>query len=109
MSKGKIIKTEIDMPILTIDGKVMDVPLGITILDAALNNNIEIDHNCGGNCACSTCQIVVDEGMENISPMRQDEADMLEDAPGRTSRSRLACQSQVMGDIKIKIPPEQEL
>jgi len=97
------------MPRLIIDGKELDVPLGITILDAVLDNNIEIDHNCGGNCACSTCQIVVDEGMENISPMRQDEADMLEDAPGQTPRSRLACQSQIMGDIKIKISPKLEL
>ena len=97
------------MPKLIIDGKELNVIAGITVLDAALDNNIEIDHNCGGNCACSTCQIIVETGMKNLSPMRDDEADMLEDAPGRTSRSRLACQSQVMGDIIIQIPPKPEL
>jgi 2Fe-2S ferredoxin len=97
------------MPKIIINGKELEVSPGITILDAALDNNIEIDHNCGGNCACSTCQVIIEEGMENLTPMREDEADLLEDTPGRTPQSRLACQSQVMGDVRAKIPPKSEL
>ena len=52
---------------VTIDGQQVKVAPGTTILDAALDNNIPLDHNCGGNCACSTCHVIVEEGMENIS------------------------------------------
>ncbi len=97
------------MPRIFIEGRQLEVSPGITILDAILDRNIEIDHNCGGNCACSTCQVYIQEGLENLSPMRQDECDMLEDAPGRRAESRLACQSLIMGDVKVKIPPKPKL
>lgn len=97
------------MPKLTIDGKELEVSPGITILDAALDHNIELTHNCGGNCACSTCQVIIEQGMENLSPMRDDETDMLEDAPGRTPQTRLACQAQVLGDVSVKTPPKLKL
>ena len=97
------------MPKLTIDGRELEVSPGITILDAALDHNIELNHNCGGNCACSTCQVIIEKGMENLSRMREDETDMLEDAPGRTPRTRLACQAQVRGEVSAKIPPKLKL
>jgi 2Fe-2S ferredoxin len=40
----------------------VEVPQGTPVLDAALDNNIKINHNCGGNCACSTCHIIVESG-----------------------------------------------
>ncbi len=96
-------------PKVTIDGKELEVNLGITILDAALDNNIELDHNCGGNCACSTCHVIIEEGMENLSEMSDEEEDMLDTATGLTLESRLACQCQVKGDIKVKIPPKPKI
>jgi 2Fe-2S ferredoxin len=93
------------MPKVTIDGKEIDVQRGITILDAALDNDIPLTHNCGGNGACSTCHVFVETGIENLSELPEDEADMLDTAAGRTERSRLACRAQVMGDITIGIPP----
>lgn len=92
------------MPKVRFDDKEIDVPTGITLLDAALDNGIALDHNCGGNCACSSCHVIVIEGMENLSDMRDDEEDMLDTAVGLTLQSRLACQSQVKGNVKVTIP-----
>jgi 2Fe-2S ferredoxin len=94
------------MPKVRFDDKEVEVPAGITLLDAALDNGIELEHNCGGNCACSSCHVIILEGMENLSDKGDDEEDMLDTAVGLTLQSRLACQSQVKGDVRIKIPPK---
>ena len=80
---------------------------GDAILDVALNNNIQIDHNCGGNCACSTCHIIIEEGFDTLNEMSEDEADMLDEAEGLTERSRLACQCKVTKDLVVRIPPKE--
>src|ERR1700745_2066516 len=46
-----------------------------SLLDVALNNDIRLDHACGGNCACTTCHVWVKEGADNLSEMEDDEAD----------------------------------
>lgn len=97
------------MPKVTINGTVVEVPPGTTILDAALDNDIPLDHNCGGNCACSTCHVIVEEGMENISEMSEDEEDMLDTAVGLTLESRLGCQCKVTGDVKVRIPEKPKI
>lgn len=94
------------MPKVKIGEKELDVKPGISILDAALDNGIPLDHNCGGNCACSTCHVIILEGMENLSEMRDDEEDMLDTAVGLTLQSRLGCQAQVKGDVTVMIPPK---
>ncbi|MEN6537101.1 MAG: 2Fe-2S iron-sulfur cluster-binding protein [Bryobacteraceae bacterium] len=75
-----------------------------SLLDIALNVDVPIEHACGGNCACTTCHVVVLEGEGNLSPMEDDEADRLEMAAGVTLHSRLACQAVVRGDVKVEIP-----
>jgi 2Fe-2S ferredoxin len=84
--------------------KTFEVPEGFTILEVALNNDIDLEHNCGGNCACSTCHVVVSEGYENLSPKTDEEQDMLNEAEGLTGTSRLSCQSKIFGDIVVNIP-----
>lgn len=91
---------------LPIDQEV-DVPEGTIILDAALDNNIKIDHNCGGNCACSTCHIIIEKGYESLNEMSEDEEDMLDEAENLTETSRLACQCKITEDMIIKIPPKE--
>ena len=96
----------IEMPrvrFLPLDVEV-EVKEGTPVLDAALDNNIKIDHNCGGNCACSTCHIVVEEGFDSLNEMSEDEEDMLDEAEGLTDTSRLACQAKVTRDMVIRIP-----
>ena len=85
----------------------VEVDEGTVILDAALNNNIQLDHNCGGNCACSTCHVVVEEGIDSLPDPTEDELDMLDEAEGLTDKSRLACQCKVNDYLVVRIPPKE--
>ena len=75
-----------------------------SVLDIALANNIHLEHNCGGNSACTTCHVIVKEGTENLSEMQPDEEDRLDMAEGLTLHSRLGCQAVVKGDVVVEIP-----
>jgi ferredoxin, 2Fe-2S len=75
-----------------------------TILDLALDNNIDLQHNCGGVCACSTCHVIIKSGGENLSKMQDNEADQLDKAEALTLNSRLGCQAKILGDIVLEIP-----
>ncbi len=76
-----------------------------SLLDVAINNGITLEHACGGNCACTTCHVIVKSGDEQqLSEMEDDEADRLDMAPGLTLRSRLGCMAIVKGDVTVEIP-----
>jgi len=77
-----------------------------SILDVAINFGIQLEHACGGVCACTTCHVIVKDGEENLSPYPpdEDELDRLDMAPGLTRRSRLGCQAVVKGDVTVEIP-----
>ena len=77
-----------------------------SILNAALAAGIDLDHSCGGVCACSTCHIIVREGLESCNDATDDEEDMLDLAPGLEPQSRLACQCVPNGSqsVIIEIP-----
>jgi 2Fe-2S ferredoxin len=102
------------VPKVTIDGKTVEFEPGKlpyqdhgkpeSILDVCLNFGIHLEHACGGNCACTTCHVIVKKGMENLDEMEDDEADRLQMAPGLTLRSRLGCQCVVQGDVEVEIP-----
>ena len=74
-----------------------------SILDVALNNGIRLDHACGGNCACTTCHVVVKSGENNLSEMDEDEEDRIYMADSVTLHSRLGCQAVVKGDVTVEI------
>jgi len=76
----------------------------MSLLDIAQNFGLHLEHACGGNCACTTCHVIVKEGEDNLSEMDDDEADRLEQAAGLTLRSRLGCQCVVNGDVIVEIP-----
>ena len=77
-----------------------------SILDFALKHGIEIDHACGGFAACSTCHVIVREGLDTCNEISDDEDEMLDEAPGLTLKSRLACQCIADGsqDLVVEIP-----
>ncbi len=78
-----------------------------SFLDIALNNGIHLEHACGGNCACTTCHVVVKKGMELLSEAQDDELDKLDMAADLQLNSRLGCQSVITkneGEIVIEIP-----
>jgi ferredoxin, 2Fe-2S len=77
-----------------------------SLLEIALAHGIEIDHACGGVCACSTCHVVIKSGMSTLQPASEDEEDMLDNAPALTPTSRLACQAVPDGstDVVVEVP-----
>lgn len=75
-----------------------------SLLDICLNHKVHLEHACGGNCACTTCHVIVRSGDSNLTEMEDDEADRLDMAPGLTLHSRLGCQSVVTGDVIVEIP-----
>ncbi|PIR23650.1 MAG: 2Fe-2S ferredoxin [Deltaproteobacteria bacterium CG11_big_fil_rev_8_21_14_0_20_45_16] len=95
------------MPTITFSnfGEKFEVPAGSSILECALEHNLPLDHDCGGNCACTTCQVFVESGMDNICAMSDDEKSLLEANDKLTDGARLGCQSRIQkGDIVVRIP-----
>lgn len=79
---------------------------GDSILDAAIDNDIPLQHACGGVCACTTCHVIVKDGMPNLSEIDDDEEERLDRATGVTLQSRLGCQARVNGDVTVHIMNE---
>ena len=75
-----------------------------SLLDIAKNLDVHLEHACGGNCACTTCHVIVKEGARNLSDMEDDEADRLDTAWELTPQSRLGCQAVVKGDVVVELP-----
>ncbi len=80
-----------------------DNGLAGSLLDIALGNGIDVEHACGGVCACSTCHIIVKEGLETCNEPTDDENDQLDEAPGLSLKSRLACQCVPNGDMDLTV------
>ena len=86
--------------------KTYEALVGDSILDVALANDIDLQHNCGGVCACSTCHVVVKKGMKALTEQQDDEGDQLDEAEGLTLDSRLGCQAKITEevDLIVEIP-----
>ena len=71
----------------------VDAPLGLSVLEIAHRNDIDIEGACEGSLACSTCHVIVDpDWYELLQDASEDEEDMLDLAFGLTRTSRLGCQ-----------------
>jgi 2Fe-2S ferredoxin len=77
-----------------------------SILDVALNFGLHLEHACGGNCACTTCHVVVKKGGELLNDLDDDEADRLDMAADLQLNSRLGCQLVIQkpGEVVVEIP-----
>ncbi len=77
-----------------------------SVLDIADGAGIEINHSCGGVCACSTCHVRIEKGGESCSRATENEEDELDKAPDLSPESRLACQCVPNGtqDLIVLIP-----
>ncbi len=79
----------------------------LSMIDHDLEHDgVEIEHTCGGVCACSTCHVILREGAESVNEATDDELDQLDEAPGLELNSRLACQCVPNGtkNIVVEIP-----
>ncbi|MBX3379673.1 MAG: 2Fe-2S iron-sulfur cluster binding domain-containing protein [Phycisphaeraceae bacterium] len=81
-------------------------PKSRTLLELALENGINIEHACGGVCACSTCHVHVEQGMKSLTESTEAEEDRVEEAPGLSRNSRLSCQCEIIGEgpIVVRVP-----
>ena len=77
-----------------------------SIMDLATGAGVEIDHACGGVCACATCHVYVSSGLGTCNAATDDEEDMLDTARAVTPESRLSCQCvpDGSGDLLVVIP-----
>lgn len=66
-----------------------------SILDVLLGHGIHLEHACGGNCACTTCHVIVKQGFDQLAQAEEAEEDLLDRAPGLTPTSRLGCQAVI--------------
>ena len=88
----------------------VDAPVGISVLEIAHANNIDLEGACEGSLACSTCHVIVSpEDYERLTDATEDEEDMLDLAFGLTRTSRLGCQiimSEELDGLTVRLPVE---
>lgn len=77
---------------------------GESLLDIALNNDVPLQHACGGFCSCTTCHIYVRSGADNLSTQEEEEQERIASVDGLTVDSRLGCQARVLrGEVTVEI------
>lgn len=83
---------------------------GLTLLEIARLNDIDIEGACEGSLACSTCHVIVDgDDFERLEEPSEDEEDMLDLAFGLTRTSRLGCQivlTEELDGLTVALPRE---
>jgi 2Fe-2S ferredoxin len=87
------------------EGAVIEAGKGDNLIEVAMENGIDIEHACERACACTTCHVVVREGLSSLEESNELEDDLLDKAWGLEPDSRLSCQV-VIGDedLVIEIP-----
>lgn len=95
---------------ITPDEKRIEInaPDGLSIMEIAHQNNIDLEGACEGSLACSTCHVIVDqEWFDKLEEASEDEEDMLDLAFGLTRTSRLGCQiimCAALDGIVVRLP-----
>jgi len=82
-----------------------------SLLEVCLDNGIDLHHNCGAVCACSTCHLYVNKGEEFLEPLSDKEEDFIDRAVNPRINSRLGCQCILLsgtGTIDITLPDQTQ-
>lgn len=86
----------------------VEAPVGLSVLEIAHRNNIDLEGACEGSLACSTCHVVIDpEWFDTLKDPTEDEEDMLDLAFGLTRTSRLGCQiimTEELDGLVVSLP-----
>ena len=86
----------------------VDAPTGLSVLEIAHKHGVDIEGACEGSLACSTCHVIVDNGLvQEAGKPTEDEEDMLDLAFGLTQTSRLGCQivmTDALDGLVVKLP-----
>jgi 2Fe-2S ferredoxin len=88
--------------------KEIEAPAGLSVLEIAHQNNIDLEGACEGSLACSTCHVVIDKDWFEVLPeASEEEEDMLDLAFGLTATSRLGCQiimTEELDGLTVRLP-----
>jgi ferredoxin, 2Fe-2S len=87
------------------------IEAGQSVLEVALKNDIELHHNCGGVCACSTCHLYVENGAGCLEELSDREEDFIDRAINPRLTSRLGCQCLLLdgsGDVVVTLPDQTQ-
>ena len=88
----------------------VEVALGLSILEAAREHDINIEGACEGSLACATCHVIVNADQFDLLPeISEDEEDMLDLAFDLTKTSRLGCQicmTETLDGLTVTLPPD---
>jgi 2Fe-2S ferredoxin len=90
---------------------LIGVEPGQSLLEVALKNDIELHHNCGGVCACSTCHLYVQSGEQHLEELSDKEEDFIDRAVNPRLNSRLGCQcllQEGQGSVVVTIPDQTQ-
>lgn len=90
----------------------IQIASGYSVLEAALLNDIKLNHNCGGVCACSTCHVYIEKGMEALPETTEKEEDFIDRARDPRLNSRLSCQCDLLEDgsyIEVTVPDQSTI
>lgn len=86
-------------------GAEIEANPGVSICDTLLENEIEIEHACEKQAACTTCHVILRQGYDSLEPPAEKEEDLLDKAWGLEATSRLSCQAKIADqDLVIEIP-----
>jgi ferredoxin, 2Fe-2S len=88
-----------------------DIEPDQSVLEVALKNDINLHHNCGGVCACSTCHLYVEQGEGFIEELSDKEEDFIDRAVNPRLSSRLGCQCVLLegkGNIMVTLPDQTQ-
>ena len=88
----------------------LEAPLGISVMEIAVSNNMDMEGACEGNMACATCHIIVDpDWIGKLHTPREEEEDMLDLVYGLKRTSRLGCQiimTAALDGLTVRLPEE---
>ena len=88
-----------------------NISAGQSLLEVALTHDIELHHNCGGVCACSTCHLYVNKGEEFLEELSDKEEDFIDRAVNPRLNSRLGCQCLLLGEggeVEVTLPDQTQ-
>ncbi len=106
------------IPIAFVDSRdgqttTCEAEVGKTVLEAALDHDVDIEAACGGELACSTCHVILEQALyDKLEPPDEEEEDMLDLAWGLEDTSRLCCQIKVspeLRDATFVIPEDPDI
>ncbi len=85
---------------------------GDTLMKVAVDNMVPgIDGDCGGDCACGTCHVIVaDDWLSKVGKPEGDEETLIAMTPDKESGSRLACQlvlQEELDGLEVTLPEFQ--